>query len=173
MKLATPFEILTKKKRLLIGLGWLTLLIIIWALYGTGDTHMFPTLPQVWTGFTGLWNEGLMVHVVSSLWLCARAVILSIFIALSFVYLSPIPLVKPIANMISKFRYLPLTGIAFYITMLVSDGRSIQIWILVTFMTTYLTTSLVLIISKLSTCMVKTTPLFKVTVTSKTLPLPK
>jgi len=142
MKLIKPFENLTKRNRLFIGLGWILVILVSWGIYGTGDTHMFPTLPQVKTGFVGLWNEGLIVHVVSSLWLCARAVIISIFIALSFVYLSPMPLIKPIATMISKFRYLPLTGIAFYITMLVSDGRSVQIWILVTFMTTYLTTSL-------------------------------
>ena len=142
MKLIKPFENLTKNNKLFIGLGWLVLLFVSWGLYGTSESHMFPTLPQVWTGFSELWAEGLMVHIVSSLWLCLRAVILAIIISLTFTYLSPIPLIKPVANLLSKFRYLPLTGIAFYITMLVSDGRSVQIWILVTFMTTYLTTSL-------------------------------
>jgi len=142
MKILKPFENTTKRSKLLVGFGWLALLLISWTIYGTGETHMFPTLPQVFTGLSELWNEGLMVHIVSSLWLCLRAVMIAIVIALSFVYLSPIPLIKPIANMVSKFRYLPLTGIAFYITMLVSSGRSVQIWILVTFMTTYLITSL-------------------------------
>ena len=142
MKIFKPFEETTKRSRLLIGLGWLVGLLTIWGLYGTSETHMFPTLGQVYTGFIELWNEGLMVHVMSSLWLCAWAVFISIIISLSFVYLSPIPLIKPVAYMLSKFRYLPLTGIAFYITMIINDGREIQVWILVIFMTTFLITSL-------------------------------
>ena len=142
MKIIKPFEIITKKTRLAIAFGWLTLLFVGWGIYGMGETHMFPTLGQVATGFTELWNEGLMTHIFSSLWLCARAVFIAILISLSFVYLSPLAIIKPVAYLLSKFRYLPLTGIAFYITMLVSEGRSVQTWILVVFMTTYLTTSL-------------------------------
>jgi len=142
MKLFKPFENITKNKRLLIGIGWLVLLFTMWGIYGMGETHMFPTIKQVYTGFTELWAEGLMTHVIASLWLCAKAVFLAIVISLTFVYLSPIALIKPISNLLSKFRYLPLTGIAFYITMMIDDGRQIQVWILVIFMTTFLTTSL-------------------------------
>ncbi len=147
MKLLTPFEQLNKQKRLLIGLGWLVFVITMWVIYSMGETHMFPTPTQVWTGFTELYAEGLAVHIASSLWLCACAVVISIVISLLFVYLSPLPLMKPIGVMLSKFRYLPLTGIAFYITMMVNDGRSIQVWILVIFMSTYLITSLLGILS--------------------------
>ena len=142
MKLIKPFEKVTKRSRLLIGLGWLALILSMWGIYGMGETHMFPTMKQVWTGFSELWAEGLMTHVMSSLWLCGRAVLTAIIISLIVVYLSPIPLIRPVAYMLSKFRYLPLTGIAFYITMIVNDGRQIQVWILVIFMTTFLITSL-------------------------------
>lgn len=140
--LLRPFEKVSKKRNLMIVLGWLLLVFVSWAIYSTKETHLFPTIPQVWDGFVGLWSEGLVTHVFRSLWLCLRAVLLSIVIALTLVYLSPIPLLKPLATVLSRFRYLPLTGIAFYITMLVSSGRSVQIWILVVFMTTYLITSL-------------------------------
>lgn len=143
MRIFKPFEDTSKRTRLLIGLGWVALLFTMWGIYGAqGEAHMFPTPSQVWTGFSELWAEGLMTHVVSSLWLCARAVFLSIIISLGFVYLSPIPMIKPVAYFLSKFRYLPLTGIAFYITMLIDSAREVQVWILVVFMTTFLTTSL-------------------------------
>lgn len=143
LKFLKPFEETSKNNRLIIGLGWLALLFTTWGLYGMGNTHLFPTLKQVGAGFADLYTQyGLVTHIGSSLWLCARAVMISIVISLAFVYLSPIPLIKPVANMLSKFRYLPLTGIAFYITMMIDDGRTIQIWILVIFMTTYLITSL-------------------------------
>jgi len=49
---------------------------------------------------------------------------------------------KPVSNALSKLRYLPLTGITFYLAILISDARTMQVWVLVVFMSTYLTTSL-------------------------------
>lgn len=142
MKLFSPFENVSKKSSTLIGLGWIVLLMGTWIAYGTGETHLFPTMSQVIGGFADLWNAGLVTHIFSSLFLCGKAVVLSVFISLILAYFSTLPVIKPVSNMVSKFRYLPLTGITFYITMVVSDGRSIQVWILVIFMTTYLVTSL-------------------------------
>lgn len=140
--LFTPFESLTKRNSNLVGLGWVLLLFATWFFYGMGEVHLFPTMPQVLGGFVDLWNGGLVTHVFSSLFLCAKAVVLSVLISLILAYASTLPIVRPVSNMVSKFRYLPLTGITFYITILVSDGRSVQVWILVLFMTTYLVTSL-------------------------------
>lgn len=142
MRLFKPFEKLTKRKRLFIGLGWLVFILGMWSLYSMGETTLFPTPKQVWTGLSELYAEGLAVHVVSSLWLCARALFISVIVSLAIVYASPIPILKPLGVALSKFRYLPLTGIAFYITMIINDGRQIQVWILVVFMSTYLITSL-------------------------------
>lgn len=142
MKFLKPFEEITRNKKLATTIGWLAILFISWAIYGLQDSHMFPTLPQVKEGFVGLWKEGLVVHVFSSLALCLKAIGIAILVSLVLVYLSPIPLIKPLAVFVSKLRYLPLTGIAFYITMIVSEGRSIQTWILVIFMSTFLITSL-------------------------------
>jgi ABC-type nitrate/sulfonate/bicarbonate transport system permease component len=142
MKILKPFEEFSKRGNSLITVGWLLAIFGTWVIYGLGESHTFPTIPQVLIGFGDLWNEGLMVHIFSSLILCGKAVVLGVIISLILVYLSPIPLLKPIANAISKFRYLPLTGIAFYIAILIDDSRSVQVWILVVFMTTYLITSL-------------------------------
>lgn len=151
MKLLQPFQNLESNTRLLLALGWFLLVISFWLVYGlTGDTHLFPTLPQVITGFIGLWNEGLVVHIASSLFLCFKAIIISIFISLTLAYTSTTSIVKPVATFLSKFRYLPLTGISFYITMLINDARQIQIWILVVFMSTFLITSLLSMIAEIS-----------------------
>lgn len=145
-KIFTPFEKVDKVTASIVSAFWLVLIFSIWASLGFGDTHLFPTMPQVWKGFSGLYNEGLVVHIGSSLWLCAQAVFISVLISLSFAYLSRTPAMKPVATFISKFRFLPLTGISFYITMLINDARSIQIWILVIFMTTFLITSLLAVL---------------------------
>jgi ABC-type nitrate/sulfonate/bicarbonate transport system permease component len=140
--LITPFEKVSKKTSWLILGFWLLLVIGSWGLYSTQETHLFPSIGQVLDGFYGLWAEGLVTHIFSSLWLCAKSVFFAVLVSLILVYLSPIPLIKPLTTTISKFRFLPLTGIAFYITMMVSSGRSIQMWILVIFMTTFLVTTL-------------------------------
>lgn len=142
-KIFKPFESLKGNNKSVIMLSWLIILLTIWTLASFGETHLFPTPKQVIHGLEDLWKEGLMVHIVSSIWLCSQAVFYSILIALVFAYSSVIPATKPIGIFISKLRYLPLTGISFYIAVLINDARSIQVWVLVVFMTTFLTTSLI------------------------------
>ena len=82
------------------------------------------------------------MHIGSSLLLCFQATVLSIIISLLVVYLSPLPALRPIAHTLSRLRYLPLTGITFYLAILVSDARTMQIGVLFIFMSLYFITSL-------------------------------
>lgn len=141
-KLFKPFETLKGSSTTTILLSWLVILITFWGLNSFGDTHLFPTPSQVLNGLGNLWREGLVVHIGSSLWLCTQAVIISVLVSLGFAYASTIPFFKPVGTFISKLRFLPLTGIAFYLAILINDARSLQVWVLVVFMTTFLTTSL-------------------------------
>lgn len=142
-KFFTPLEGLNASNRSTIIGGWLICLLLFW--FGSslvGTTHMFPTPSQVGSGFVSLWNDGLVVHIASSVWLCTKAVFISILISLSFSYATTIPAFKPVGLFITKLRFLPLTGISFYLSLLFNDARNLQISVLVVFMTTFLTTSL-------------------------------
>lgn len=145
--LIKPFEVVGKNTRLLLTLFWAVLVLAIWFISSLGERHLFPSPQQVLTGFLELYNEGLVVHVFSSLWLCIKAILIAVFISLTITYLSAIPILKPIAKTISKLRYLPLTGITFYLAIIISDARIMQVWVLVVFMSTYLTTSLLSMIN--------------------------
>ena len=141
-KLFTPFEFLSSsQKTLILGL-WVIILFIIWTISSTGDVHLFPSIKQVIIGLKDLWYDGLVVHIFSSFTLFLISTIISIIISLTFCYSTPIPFLKPIGLFVSKLRYLPLTGISFYISILIHEARSVQFAILVVFMTTFLTTSL-------------------------------
>ena len=142
-----PFEEISKNKQRLIILVWLALILSFWIISSLGDRHLFPSPNQVFVGLTELYNEGLVVHIGSSLLLCFKAIIIAVVISLFLTYLSTVPLIKPIANTLSKLRYLPLTGISFYLAILISDARTMQVWVLVVFMSTYLTTSLLSMIN--------------------------
>jgi len=146
-KQVTPFEETRKISKTAVITIWSIFIIGLWFSAGMKETHLFPTMTQVWEGFTGLWSEGLATHIGQSLKLCGEAVLYAIIVSLSFAYLSSLPILKPISRLLSKFRYLPLTGISFYITMLMNDARTIQVWILVVFMTTFLITGLLSMIN--------------------------
>ena len=148
-KIFTPFEDITKNSRLFLALGWVIALVAVWFISSMGERHLFPSPEQVFTGLAELYNEGLVVHIGSSLLLCFSAILIAIVISLIFSYLSTVPLIRPLAKTLSKLRYLPLTGITFYLAILISDARTMQIWVLVVFMSTYLTTSLLSMVNSI------------------------
>ncbi len=145
-----PFEKISKKSRLLIVFSWVALVMVFWFVSSMGERHLFPSPQQVLTGFIELYNEGLVVHIGSSLLLCIKAILIAVVISLIVTYLSTIPVLTPIARTLSKLRYLPLTGISFYLAIIISDARTMQVWVLVVFMSTYLTTSLLSMVSSIS-----------------------
>lgn len=146
-----PFETVNQRQGWLIGGIWLVLVLGYWFISSAGAKHLFPTPGQVWEGFSSLYQEGLVVHVASSLGLCLQATLLSIVVSLVIVYLSPLPALKPLAQTFSKLRYLPLTGITFYLAILVKDARTMQISVLFVFMSLYFITSLLSVLKDIPT----------------------
>jgi ABC-type nitrate/sulfonate/bicarbonate transport system permease component len=141
-----PFETVVQKERYIIFAVWIALLVTYWIISSSGEKHLFPTPGQVWDGFLSLYQEGLVVHVGSSLALCLQATVYSIVVSLLLVYISPLPALQPLAVTLSKLRYLPLTGITFYLALLVSSARNMQVSVLVIFMSLYFITSLLAVL---------------------------
>jgi ABC-type nitrate/sulfonate/bicarbonate transport system permease component len=147
IKLITPFENVSKTIKTIILVSWIVLLFVMWFIITMGEKHLFPSPGQVLKGFEELYNEGLVVHIFNSLKLCFLSIFLAIVLSMLFAYSWPLPLLKPISEFVTKLRFLPFTGLSFYITMIVHDARNMQVWILVIFLTTFLTTSLISVIS--------------------------
>jgi NitT/TauT family transport system permease protein len=145
-----PFETLPQRETLLIRTFWLLVIAVYWFVITSGTKKLFPSPAQVWNGFVSLYNEGLVVHIGSSLWLCLQATLISIVFSLAIAYSYPIPALRPLAKTMSRLRYLPLTGITFYLTILVTNARTMQVWVLVIFMSLYFITSLLAIIKDVS-----------------------
>lgn len=141
-----PFEEISKSQQMTIVGVWVLLVLGYWIISSFGAKHLFPTPGQVWAGLGALYKEGLVVHIFSSLGLVLQAALISLSISLLIVYLSPLPFIKPLAIFFSKLRYLPLTGITFYLSILVSTARTMQVWVLVVFMSLYFITSLLAVL---------------------------
>ncbi|MES2863764.1 MAG: hypothetical protein V4666_06580 [Bacteroidota bacterium] len=149
IKYLTPFENISKAKKTIILAIWIVLILVLWYVTTMGEKHLFPSPTQVLKGFSELYNEGLVVHIFNSLKLCFLSIFLSIILSMLFAYSWPIPIFKPVAEFVTKFRFLPFTGLSFYIAMVIHDARNMQIWIMVIFLTTFLTTSLIAVISSI------------------------
>ncbi len=141
-----PFEEMVKGQRFIIAAIWIALLLGYWIISSWGSKHLFPTPGQVWAGFQSLYKEGLVVHIASSLGLCLKAAFISLIISLIIAYLSPVPFLKPLALFLSRIRYLPLTGITFYLSIAITGARNMQVWVLVIFMSLYFITSLLAVL---------------------------
>jgi NitT/TauT family transport system permease protein len=137
-----PFEVLKLEQRLSILTIWIAGVIGYWFMATSGEKRLFPPPGKVLEGMRDLFNEGLMVHIGSSLGLCLQATLIAIVFSLVVAYLSPVPFLRPVAVAMSRMRYLPLTGITFYLAVMVSDARTMQVWVLVIFMSLYFITSL-------------------------------
>lgn len=146
IKFFTPFEKINPGRKNIILAVWIILLIVIWFAGTSGEKHLFPSPGQVFKGFSDLYNEGLVVHIFNSLKLCFLSIFLAVIISMILAYTWPIPALKPMSEFVTRFRFLPFTGLSFYIALLVSDARNMQIWIMVIFLTTFLTTSLIAVI---------------------------
>lgn len=144
-----PFEKVNRKTELTIRIGWLVLICLLWFLSSLGETNLFPTPKQVLTGLGDLFSEGLVVHIKNSLVLCGKAIGISVVISLILCYLSPLPLLKNLGRSVSSLRYLPLAGIAFYLSILIKDARMLQVWILVIFMSTFFITTILSVINSI------------------------
>lgn len=141
-----PFEVLAPSQRSIIQLFWVVVVLGSWFLASLGGKHLFPTPLQVLDGLTALWHEGLVVHIAASLALCFQAIAMSLVVSLAVVYLSTTPFVFPFAATLSRLRYLPLTGLTFYLAILVNDARSMQVSVLFVFMSLYFITSLLAVV---------------------------
>lgn len=137
-----PFEKLSPRMVSFIYVFWVLLILLSWTIYSLGGPKQLPSIGSVGRGFVSLIELGLIPHIFSSLYLCFTAIFIAVILSSIITYLSPIPILKPLAVFMSKLRFLPLTGITFYLGVMIEDARTTQIWILVIFMSTYLTTSL-------------------------------
>ncbi len=142
LRYSKPFEPVSRKEEISIFSICMIIIFTCWFVAGFGDKHLFPTIPQVMEGLSSLWSEGLITHIGASLLLCIGSILIASFVSMIIVYISPIPYYRPLAFMFSKLRFLPLTGLTFYLAVIVKSATKMQYSLLVIFMSSFLITTL-------------------------------
>ena len=145
-KLFTPFEEVDKRVLSTVAFLQIMLLLYAWAAW-VPEKSFFPSLGAVLTGWVEMWQKGLFFHITQTLRLCGTATLISIVFSCVVAYSSKIPFFNFIANLATKFRYNPIQGFTLFLTTMTGGGRSLQITILVIFMSFYFITALITIIN--------------------------
>jgi ABC-type nitrate/sulfonate/bicarbonate transport system permease component len=112
--------------------------------------HTFiPRLDEVLRAWRDLWMGGLFFHILATLKLCLIATLISILFSSIIAYLSYVPFFASISNAFTKLRYNPIQGFTLFLTIIAGGGRSLQVTLLVIFMSFYFITSLMSIIQQI------------------------
>ena len=119
-------------------------LLLLWLFV---PLKLFPTLGEVVTSFKELvTTQGLIQELWASLTTAIGALAIAAVLALLISYLTALPFFRPLAYAASKMRYLTLTGLTFFMALMLSSGQQVKLSVLVFGATVYLVTGMTSVI---------------------------
>ena len=128
-QILTPFGETDKKTRIGIILFWIVLALGSFELF---HSKIIPPPSKIAESIGNLLSSNEFYEdLVASLITTTKAMFFSIIITVIVVYLSVIQLFKPVAEFISKCRYLTLTGLIFVFTVLSKDTAELKMYLLI------------------------------------------
>lgn len=128
-QILTPFGEVDKKTRIGIILFWIILALGSFEIF---HNKIIPPPSRIGQSILDLvTSSGFYEDLIASLITTSKAMFYSILLTVVIVYLSVIQLFKPIANFVSKCRYLTLTGLIFVFTVLSKDTAELKMYLLI------------------------------------------
>ncbi len=143
-KIITPFEELDPTTTAVMVALQVAIALVWWE--NVPSDSFFPSLSQVLRGWADLWRAGLFYHITASFKLCFLSTFIATLVSMLVAYSSTIPFFRPIANFITNLRFLPITGFTLFFMTATHGGRTLQVTLLVFFMSLYFITSLMSVI---------------------------
>ncbi len=138
-KLFYPFGEVNKKTQLLIGLFWVVV-GLLW--FELGHSKLIPPPSKIADSLWSLVNsKGFYDDLIASLITTLKAMGYSIVITVLIVYASTIAFFTPLAEFISKCRYLTLTGLVFVFTVISNNISEVKMYLLIFGITPFFVTS--------------------------------
>ncbi|TGE18069.1 ABC transporter permease [Hymenobacter elongatus] len=117
---------------------------LLWAFY---PLQLFPSLGDVLRALGSLTtSQGLLQELWASMTTALQALAIGTGLALLISYLTALPFFRPIAYAATKMRYLTLTGLTFFMALLLNSGHQVKLSVLVFATTVYLVTGMTSVI---------------------------
>ncbi|MDU0370069.1 ABC transporter permease [Hymenobacter endophyticus] len=129
---------------LLMAGGQVLVLLLLWLWM---PLRIFPSLGEVLRALADLiTTQGLIPELWASMTTALQALGVATVLALLISYLTALPFFRPLAYAASKMRYLTLTGLTFFMALLVSSGHEVKLSVLIFATTVYLVTGMTSVI---------------------------
>jgi NitT/TauT family transport system permease protein len=127
-----------------IGIMVVFQVIIVLLLWIFSGSPLFPTPMEILKSLQKLIAEdNLIQELWTSMALSIKSMLIAIVISLLISYATVIPFFRPLAFMVSKFRFLTLVGLSFVFTMMTHSGHSLKVSLMVFGITVFFVTNMV------------------------------
>ena len=118
------------------------------ALWAMSPYKALPRPGEVLTALRDLWQtQGLAGELIRSFGLNVEALAWTTGIGLALSYLTVLPFFRPVANAVSRGRFLSLAGFSVIFTLILHDGGRVKLSLLVLGMTVYFVTSMASVVA--------------------------
>jgi NitT/TauT family transport system permease protein len=119
-----PNRNVTAGQARLLGAAWLACLFATWAL---SRFDVLPTPPEVLRALPVLLRQGLLGHLASSLYSNLAALAWAAGLGMFFAYLSVVPALRPLTELLSKLRFLGFAGVGVAFTLWLHGGHALKV----------------------------------------------
>lgn len=140
----TPFKPASTRGRLLALTGFWATVFVLWMVLHK-QNPIIPTPAELGAAWVDLAQHGLILRLFESYALNFWGLLLSTLLSLGLAYLSVVEAVRPGVWMLSRLRFLGMTGITFAFGMYLS-GRSLQVAMLTFGVTVFYVTSMLSVV---------------------------
>jgi len=126
----TIFGIFRPNRRLsrgharLLAAAWLVAFLLAWA---ASRFEVLPTPLEVLRALPGLFAQGLLAHVASSLYSSSTALAWAAGLGMGVAYSSVVPALRPLGQLVAKLRFLGFAGIGVAFTLWLHGGHALKV----------------------------------------------
>lgn len=142
----TPNKFVSKKVMIIIAVSQTILFLVFWVLVAP---KIIPRPLEILNAFGPLWKQGVAVELWTSFKTNMVALFYTTIITFVVSYLTVLPVMRVPAGVISKMRYLGLTGLTLIFTLVFGGGASLKVSIIVFGMSVFSITSMVAMVSSI------------------------
>jgi NitT/TauT family transport system permease protein len=122
-----PLKTISPRSLSILVFGQVVFFLAFWAV---ATPMVIPKPWEVISATIDLFNQGILGHLVVSLWLYCEAVLLSTLLSMFLCYAATMSFFEPLASVWGKFRFLGMTGLPFLFTLYISSAHNLKLALL-------------------------------------------
>lgn len=140
-RLLTPNQQASKSEEGILWVAWGTIALLCWQFW---PSAILPRPTEVARAIGDLWaNEGLGEQLISSYMVQIEALAVATVIALTLAYAATVPIIRPVVQFISTWRFVSLGPLVIFFSLLITaDGHALKVWLLVFAIVVFYVTSM-------------------------------